>query len=199
MRLLLITGIFPLDIGGPATYVPQLASALAQRGHQITVLTLSDRLDHDDSHYPFAVVHLPSHLHKPSRWLRTIYQIARLGRQVDVLFANGLVLETVLANRWLRKPLVQKVVGDLAWEQASGRSWVTDSFETFQRQHYGLIVEALKRLRSWWTWQADRLIVPSRYLANWVTQWGIPGDKISVIYNAIALALPLEGGGPGRG
>jgi glycosyltransferase involved in cell wall biosynthesis len=199
LRILIITGIFPPDIGGPATYVPQLARALAQRGHQITVLTLSDRLDHDHHSYPFAVVRLPRHLRKPLRWLCTIYQILRLGRQVDVLFANGLVLEAVLANRWLHKPLVQKVVGDLAWERASGQGWVTDNFETFQQQRYGLKVEALKRLRSWWTRQADRLIVPSRYLASWVTQWGIPGDKISVIYNAIALPSPLRGEGRGGG
>jgi glycosyltransferase involved in cell wall biosynthesis len=199
MRLLLITGIFPPDIGGPATYVPQLAGALAQRDHQITVLTLSGRLDHDDSHYPFAVVRLPRHLPKPLRWLCTIYQIVRLGRQADVLFANGLVLEAVLANRWLRKPLVQKVVGDLAWEHASSRGWVTDNFETFQQWRYGFKVEALKRLRSWWTRHADRVIVPSRYLADWVTQWGIPGDKISVIYNAIALSAPSMGEGQGEG
>jgi glycosyltransferase involved in cell wall biosynthesis len=201
MRLLLITGIFPPDIGGPATYVPQLAKALSQRGHQVTVLTLSDRLDHDDGHFPFTVVRLPRHLHKPWRWLRTITQIVRLGRQVDVLFANGLVLETVWANYWLRKPLVQKVVGDLAWEQASGRGWVTDNFETFQQQRYGLKVETLKWLCGWWTRQADRLIVPSRYLANWVEQWGIPGDKISVIYNAVGLPCPAVGephGGGGR-
>jgi glycosyltransferase involved in cell wall biosynthesis len=195
MRLLLITGIFPPDIGGPATYVPQLTRALAQRGHRVTVLTLSDRLDHDDGHYPFAVVRLPRHLRKPLRWLCTIHQIVRLGRQADVLFANGLVLEAVLANRWLRKPLVQKVVGDLAWERACSRGWVTDTFETFQPQRYGLKVEALKRLRSWWTQQADRLIVPSRYLADWVTRWGVPRDKISVIYNAINLSSPATGEG----
>ena len=34
MHLLIITGIFPPDIGGPATYVPQLACALAERGHR---------------------------------------------------------------------------------------------------------------------------------------------------------------------
>jgi glycosyltransferase involved in cell wall biosynthesis len=195
MRLLLVTGIFPPDIGGPATYVPQLARALAQRGHQITVLTLSDRLDHDDGHFPFPVVRLPRHLRKPLRWPYTIHQIVRLGRQADVLFANGLVLETVLANRWLRKPLVQKVVGDLAWERACGRGWVTGTFEAFQQQRYGLKVEALKRLRSWWTGQADRLIVPSHYLADWVTRWGVSGDRISVIYNAVDLPpSSMEGG-----
>ena len=33
MNLLIVTGIFPPDIGGPATYVPQVSAALAERGH----------------------------------------------------------------------------------------------------------------------------------------------------------------------
>ena len=193
MRLLLITGIFPPDIGGPATYVPQLAGGLAARGHQITVLTLSDRLDHDDRSYPFAVVRLPRHLSKPRRWLRTIHQIIRLGRQADLLLVNGLYLEAGLANQWLRKPLVQKVVGDVAWEQATNQGWVGDSFEAFQQRRYGLKVEALKALRISWTRRADRLIVPSRYLARWVTRWGIPGDKIT------SSTMPSLSPPPGRG
>lgn len=39
MRILITTGIFPPDIGGPATYVPQIASGLSERGHQVKVLT----------------------------------------------------------------------------------------------------------------------------------------------------------------
>jgi hypothetical protein len=58
MRILIITGIFPPDIGGPATYVPQVAKALADQGHQITVLTLSDCIGHNDGAYNFRVVRL---------------------------------------------------------------------------------------------------------------------------------------------
>jgi len=36
MRILITTGIFPPDIGGPATYVPLVAKALTERGHQMT-------------------------------------------------------------------------------------------------------------------------------------------------------------------
>lgn len=199
LRLLIVTGIFLPDIGGPATYVLQLARALATRRHQVTVLTLSDRLGHDDGRYPFGVVRLPRQLFKPWRWLRTIRQIVRLGQQADLLFVNGLFLEAALANRWLRKPLVMKVVGDVAWEQATNRGWVRDSFEAFQQRRYGLKVEALKALRTWWTRQADCLIVPSRYLAQWVSRWGIPEDRIAVIYNAVALPSPWTGEGQGGG
>jgi glycosyltransferase involved in cell wall biosynthesis len=185
MRIVMVTGIFPPDIGGPATYVPQLAEALTEQGHEITVLTLSDRTDRADNRYPFRVVRLPRQLPKRERWLRTMACLIQLGRSADVLFVNGLALEATLANRVIRKPLVQKVVGDLAWEQATNRGWVRDSFEDFQQKRYGLKVAALKMLRTWWTRQADRVIVPSRYLAHWVAQWGVPAEKLIVIYNAL--------------
>jgi glycosyltransferase involved in cell wall biosynthesis len=185
LRVCIITGIFPPDIGGPATYVPHIAAALAERGHTITALTLSDRLDHDDSQFGFCVVRLPRQLSKPWRWLRTVNAIIRLGRDADVLFVNGLAIEAVLANLWLGKPMVQKVVGDLAWERSTNRGWVQDGFEEFQKHRYGLKIESLKALRAWWTRHATRVIVPSRYLAGWVMQWGVPEEKIAVIYNAV--------------
>src|SRR5258707_5482047 len=33
MRILFVTGIFPPDRGGPASYVPKVAAALVRRGH----------------------------------------------------------------------------------------------------------------------------------------------------------------------
>jgi glycosyltransferase involved in cell wall biosynthesis len=190
VRILIVTGIFPPDIGGPATYVPQIAEGLAQRGHAVTVVTLSDRLDHEDGGYPFRVIRLPRRAFRPWRMGRTVLVLLRLGRRADVLFVNGLALESVLANFVLRKPLVMKVVGDLAWERATGRGWTADDFETFQRRRYGLRIELLKALRSWWTRRADRVIVPSRYLARWVAGWGVPAEKIVVIYNAVE---PVDG------
>ncbi len=185
LRILLITGIFPPDIGGPATYVPQVARALAERGHKIIVVTLSDRTGVDDSEYPFRVVRLPRGLFKPWRWFLAVWTILKLGRDMDVLFINGLAFEAVLANFLLRKPMVQKVVGDLAWERAVARAWVCDNFEEFQVKHYGLRVELLKALRSWWTRRADKVIVPSCYLAHWVSKWGVPENKLVVIHNAL--------------
>jgi glycosyltransferase involved in cell wall biosynthesis len=85
----------------------------------------------------------------------------------------------------LHKPLVIKVVGDPAWERSTNRGWVQDNFEQFQQQGYGLKVEALKWMRSWSIRQADRIIVPSCYLAHWVAGWGVNQERISVIYNAV--------------
>lgn len=187
MRILIITGIFPPDIGGPATYVPQIATALAERGHAITVITLSDRTDIDDSTYPFQIVRLPRKVFKPWRWIYTVTKVIQLGRRADLLFVNGLAMEAVLANLSLRKPMVQKVVGDLAWERAISKGWVDDNFEDFQKRRYGVRVEILKALRAWWTRKADKVIVPSRYLARWVAGWGVKAERIEVVYNAIEI------------
>ena len=192
MNVLIVTGIFPPDIGGPATYVPQVATALSERGHDITVVTLSDCVDphHDNEDHPFRVVRIPRRMFIPWRWLRTVAEIVRLGRDTDLLFVNGMWMEAVLANIFLRKPLVHKVVGDHAWERAINLGWASDNFEDFQKKHYGVKVEALKALRSWWARKADMVVVPSRYLARWVVRWGVAEERLVVIYNGVE---PLNG------
>jgi len=42
LRIVLPAGIFPPDIGGPASYVPRIAEALVARGHSVEVIALAD-------------------------------------------------------------------------------------------------------------------------------------------------------------
>ena len=39
MKILIVTGIFEPEIGGPAEYTPKLAAGLFERGHEVKVLT----------------------------------------------------------------------------------------------------------------------------------------------------------------
>ena len=94
-----------------------------------------------------------------------------------MLYANGLYLEVVIANLFLRKPLVEKIVGDWAWERATNNGWVKDTFEEFQTRWYGLKVNFWQALRSFCVRQADAVIVPSKFLARAVAGWGVARDK----------------------
>ena len=198
MKALIVTGIFPPDIGGPATYVPAISTELVQRGHEVVVVTLSDARKYDDDSYSFRVVRLRRGIVKPLRLLLTVITLLRWARRVDVFFVNGLYTEAVIANFFLRKPLVEKVVGDWAWERATNKGWVKDSFEEFQKCRHGLRIEALKTLRSFCARRADVMIVPSCYLARAVANWGVTENKTIVIYNAVDLpssspcAIPLS-------
>jgi len=187
MNVLMITGIFPPDIGGPATYVPTMASELVKRGHKVTVMTLSDSLDHDDRMYSFPLHRIRRRPFKPWRFLLTVLRILREGQSAQVLYVNGLYLEAVMANYLLRKPMVQKIVGDWAWERSTNKEWIKDNFDEFQTRTYGLKVELLRSLRTFCVRRADSLITPSAYLAKAVGNWGVSESKISIVYNAVEI------------
>lgn len=190
MRLTLVTGIFPPDAGGPATYVPRLASALVGRGHRVTVITLSDSLGHDDTLYPFPVRRILRPQPKWQRMPQTVSAIANQARDSDLIFANGLFIESVPAAFRARKPLVMKIVGDWAWERSVNEGGVKETIDEFQLKRYGWRIEALKQLRSWVTRQAQSVLTPSHYLGGIVTGWGVHPERVRVIHNALEIERP---------
>ncbi|MFA6180436.1 MAG: hypothetical protein WC696_12560, partial [Candidatus Methylopumilus sp.] len=134
MKLLIVTGIFPPDHGGPASYVPRMASALAGRGHDIVaVVTLSDTRQHNDNAFGFRIVRLLRGEFRPFRWVRTVLTIRKYAAHADAVYLNGLVLEGVVATRLLRRrPTAVKVVGDLIWEKARNANATSLDIDAFQ-------------------------------------------------------------------
>ena len=57
MNILFVSGIYPPDIGGPATYVSKMSHELSQSGHSIQVLTLGK--GHEKLPGPFTVRKVP--------------------------------------------------------------------------------------------------------------------------------------------
>lgn len=43
MRILIVSGMWPPDVGGPASHAPELASYLLSRGHEVEAATMADR------------------------------------------------------------------------------------------------------------------------------------------------------------
>ena len=180
-----MTGIFPPDAGGPATFVSRIARTWSKEGHQVTVVTLADALDRRMTESPFRVEQVLRSTPRPWRQLRTIATILLASRGGDVLFINGLALEANFANALLRLRQVHKVVGDKAWEMATAAGLTTDTFDDFQRKPQSRAVEMLRRLRARWTRRADTVIVPSRYLKRVVVGWGVPEERVAVVYNGV--------------
>jgi glycosyltransferase involved in cell wall biosynthesis len=204
MRILITSDIFPPDVGGPATYVPRIAAELTQRGHQVTVVTYSlVQSDAADSTYPFPVIRVSA---APPQWRRlprTLSAILTHARNADIIYANGLVTESILANYVLHKPVVAKVVGDLAWERSRDKGWIHDDIDKFQTKRYSLKVELMRWRRNFSYAHMDSIIVPSGYLKQMLLEyWGLPADRVQVVYNSflaagqesppVAIALPVK-------
>jgi glycosyltransferase involved in cell wall biosynthesis len=190
MNVLLVTGIFPPDHGGPATYVPRLADALARRGHQVQVVCWSDSLEHDDSSHGFRVFRIPRRRGRAYRLARTVRVIAALARRSDVVLATGLQLETAIASFFTATPIVFKVVGDSAWERASARGWFAGTMEEYQRAHKTLGMRLFDAMRTLPLLRAAAVIVPSQYVGRLIESWGHAAERTSVIPNA---AYPITG------
>ena len=52
MRILIATGIYPPDVGGPATWVKFFAEEFTKRGHKMAVVTYSDKPQEDKESWP---------------------------------------------------------------------------------------------------------------------------------------------------
>ncbi len=193
MNLCIVTGIFPPDIGGPASYVPKIAADLTNQGHSIKVVCLSDSLNHNDADkYPFKVVRIPRKIFKPWRFAMTIFTICKLAKDVDVLYVNGLSLEAMLASWIVKVPTLHKIVGDYAWERSQLWNYFQGTLDEYQIADKGLLLKALDWIRTTPLKYTQKIIVPSIYLQKIVEGWGIKSDKISVVYNAIQIPKETE-------
>jgi len=184
MKILIITGIFPPDCGGPATYIPILAGELHKRNHDIRVITLSQESTMTTNTFSYQVHRIKRKQMKALRFFKTICSIIKTGNACDLIFANGIFLEPVVGNLILNKPLIHKFVGDYAWEKAQSMKWTEDTFEEFQKKKHSFHIEAMKKIRTFCAKRSQRIIVPSNFLKSVVEQWGISTEKINVVYNA---------------
>lgn len=196
-RVLIVSNLFPPDIGGPATYVPKIAAELVTRGHAVSVVGGAppelDRLPkcHQDD-WPYPVTRISRGLPLPRRLAVAGGALLRAARRADVLYVQGLAgpeMVAVLVGRLLRKPVALKIVGDNAWEYAIRTGLTADGIDDFQRRAYGPRLRAIRALVHNYARLVDRLIVPSEYLAGIVRGWGVPPRRVRVIRNALTVPV----------
>ena len=185
MKILITVGIFPPDIGGPASFVPKIAELYSNSGHDVTVVCLTDRKQNDNLN--FKVVRILRNQNLLIRWIKTVSQIIRQGYNADLFFVNGLPMESYIANIFTRKKLIRKIVGDWAWERGMNKKIINESFDEFQNNKHNLHLEIAKFSRGWTATKADLIITPSNHLKNVVKGWGVKENSIKVIYNGTKL------------
>ena len=182
INCLIVTGIFPPDIGGPASFVPKIATLLVEKDVSCQVITLSDKLDQDQD-LPFPVYKILRKQNIISRMLLSIFKIYRLSRLADVIFSNGLYWESAIASYLLQKPLIVKIVGDEVWERATNRGWTNSGITEFKKEK-GLLISGLRMMRNFVLRRAVSIIVPSEFTKKMLEGWQVNSSKIHVIYNA---------------
>src|SRR3990167_9182049 len=173
MKIVIATGLYPPEIGGPATYAKLFEERLPKYGIEVSIL-------------PFSTVrHLPQII----RHIDYFWKIVRLSRNVDAILVQDTVstgFPAAVASLLVRKPLILRVPGDYAWEQGIQRFGVRESLDDFQKRSYGLRVAILRAIQRFVGPRARRVSARSRYLARIVSGWISNKKDIDVIYNGVA-------------
>jgi len=185
-RILILTGVFLEDVGGPPTLLKALNQELIKRGFEITVLTFGKKSEAKKYPYPVKIVsnNWPSFLKsfiylKKGLWLALKSDIV-YNQDLYTPGFTGLIIKKILG-----KKLVTRFVGDSAWEIALNRKETTDNIMDFQVNKYSKLVERRKRVRKKILKNSDKVIVASYFLKKLAMEIGLSGDKIKVIYNSI--------------
>lgn len=185
MRITFATGIYPPDIGGPATYVSHLATELHARGWGVNVVTYGEATAASS---PFPVRRVGRSASLPLRYLSFLKEVRRASRPEELIYAQDPLssgFPGLLAARSRECAMVVKIVGDLAWEIGCELGLVADGIEDFQRGKYGPVIALARRVERSVAKNADRVLVPSQYLKSLVVGWGVPAERIDVVHNSL--------------
>jgi glycosyltransferase involved in cell wall biosynthesis len=181
VKVLVVSGIWPPEVGGPASHGPELGRFLVARGHQVRAVTTAAADGPEESGFP--VLAARKDRPRPIRQPAAALAVIRAVRGAEVVYATSLYGRSALATTLNRVPLVVKLVNDPAYERARRLGLHDGTIEDFQRPHRHPAVRALKRGRDLALSRALSVIIPSRYLAEIARGWEIEPHRIRVVPN----------------
>lgn len=180
-KILVATGLYPPDIGGPATYTKMLEAELPGKGYEPIVV-------------PFGEVRpLP----KGIRHVAYLLKLLRATKDCEIVYSldsMSVGIPALLVSRLRRTPFMVRLGGDYAWEQGRIRYGLTMTLDEYTADRSGrpLMVRILAGLQSFVVRRARVAIAPSEYLKSIIVTWGVREDRVKVVYSAL-FPLPVEG------
>ncbi|MDA0375900.1 MAG: glycosyltransferase family 4 protein [bacterium] len=124
MNIVLATGIYPPQIGGPATYCRQLADRLTKKGHEVVVVTYGAKTESGSADAKAMAdkkwkVESVSRSIPLLRWFQYAKKLREIGSDADVVYAfSSISCGVPLMLSGLKKPKrVLRLGGDFFWER----------------------------------------------------------------------------------
>jgi glycosyltransferase involved in cell wall biosynthesis len=178
VRVVVVSGIWPPDPGGPASHAPALADFLSERGHTVVVVTTADAPPARRS-YPVGWAPRRS----PLRHARTAFLVLTAARRADVVYATSMIRRAAIGARLARRPLIVKLVSDEVFERATRGGRYSGTLDEFQRVRGDLRTRFLRATRNTAVRSARHVFCPSAYLRDVALGWGLDASRSSVLPN----------------
>jgi glycosyltransferase involved in cell wall biosynthesis len=179
VKVLLVSGIWPPDPGGPASHAPALADFLRARGHAVEAVTTA-HAEPAPRGYP---VHWVSRtLPTERRYARCVMLVRKHGRAADVVYATSMVRRASAGSALARRPLVVKLVSDEVFERQQREGRYAGTLDEFQDVE-GVRIRLLRAARNAALRRAEHVFCPSAYLRDVALGWRLDPDRLSVLPN----------------
>ncbi len=174
MRIVIATGIYPPEVGGPALYAKGVKESLEKAGHDAPVILFGTL-----KKYPSGLRHL---LYAFKLW--------RAARGADAIFAFDTYSAGVPAafiGMISRVPVVIRIGGDFVWESYIERTHDLVPLPEFYRAPRALSrKEKIAKKLVGWMLRHGELAFNAAWLAGiWREPYGIDGSRVHVVENVI--------------
>lgn len=121
MKILIATGIFKPELGGPATVALELAKRLKATGHSVTVITYSNQPTYSfDEDLAFPIIRIVRRRNKISNYYRYYRAVSKAMPEHDITYTLDWFSAGVpiwLASRSTHIPYIVRVGGGYIWEK----------------------------------------------------------------------------------
>jgi glycosyltransferase involved in cell wall biosynthesis len=188
VKVLVVSGIWPPDVGGPASHAPEVAGYLARRGHRVEVVTTASSAPAKEA---YDVRWVRRDRPPGIRHLQGAALVRARARRADVVYTTGMFGRSALGARLAGRPYVLKLTADPAHERARRRALSEGDVEAFQREGGDLRVRVLRAARDAELRGAAHVFCPSSYLRELVVGWGVDPGRVEVLPNPLP-ALPPD-------
>lgn len=188
MKILLATGIFYPDVGGPAIHVRKIAERLSTEGYEPVVLAYGD--DFDNKEFGFEVIRISRSHNKIFQWFIYMWQATLIAFKSKLVYAFDPTAAGVparIAAYIAHKPFLIRIGGDPIWEREAemGRRVmpITTYYETgLYKQDKPILYRIIK----WLVNSVDVVIFYNQFWKDFYNKYyGLPFENIKIVKNPI--------------
>jgi glycosyltransferase involved in cell wall biosynthesis len=179
MKVLIVSGIWPPDVGGPASHAPEVAAFLRAHGHEVEVVVTADAKPAAEA---YLVRWVRRSLPPGVRHVQGIRLVRERARQSSVVYTTGMFGRSSLGSLIAHTPFVVKLTADPAYERARRWGWWDGTLEDFQHAA-PLTTLPLRLARDADVRRAAHVVTPSSYLRELALGWGVLPTRATVLPN----------------
>ncbi|MFH1583345.1 MAG: glycosyltransferase [Candidatus Falkowbacteria bacterium] len=191
VKILIATGIYPPDIGGPATYAENLSQELKKLNCEVKIITYgetkaSERAD---------IIFIDKTKNIFIKYLNYFWQVSLLAPRTDIIYILDLVsagFPATLAAKLYGKKVIFRTGGDFLWEKAYHNGWTKLFLSKYYEQKKTIIEKFLFNFCRWLLKKIDLIIFSTKLQADiYEKYYGVAPLKVKILANALP-AIKVE-------